>query len=488
MARVSRVLSVVFGWVVLRLAVHYIDVINTTIWITATEVDSNEIAPWRHAASQDESFRAVPRSSYEYVTGRGNYSHEFNIENHTRRAFFDRVDNYFDQVQRNESMFPIVSQLRSVQILREYIQSHSQEHLERLWIECGNQSACDAFNETKFVVEWYSCPLEAGNRIFRFMNGLLWAIFTDRIFLWQYFDKALCDHDRPETYNCDQSNLNSPQDCESILHLAEWVPSWEEWSLKLNLSYPVQACAIGEKPDPVAYHMDATWVPRVIRTGKQINMETALILSTPGRGLRRFITGPLRRMKAQIFLREQGVYFAYGMLFESLFTLDASLVPTEPPLDNSKVDTYLLHSRHQFDYEDGSAIHLDVSCMNKVLGKRTGSELKPCVVYVMTDRAITREKLPDALAAFNCTAVFTRTSQGQSFRNEHGPFAGRGYYQDLAMTRHARRGLMSPNLKGRPLRGIRTSTALPRSLVEFRRVLESSSPQSIPDFPECTTF
>jgi hypothetical protein len=70
----------------------------------------------------------------------------------------------------------------------------------------------------------------------------------------------------------------------------------------------------------------------------------------------------------------------------------------------------------------------------------------------MTDRAQTRLKLPEALAAFNCTAVFTSTSQGRSFRHEHGPFAGRGYFQDLAMTRHARRGLMSPNLKARPLR------------------------------------
>lgn len=492
MVRVGRILFAIFGWVVLRLVVYYFNLITTTIWVIPTEFEDglhrNETALWRDDTPPNASFRAGRGSSYEYVTARGNFSQEINVKNYTSRAFLDRVDNYFQLIQRNNSVFPIASQLKSVQILREYIQSHSQQHLERLWIDCGNQSSCNAFNETKFIVEWYSCPLEAGNRIFRFMNGLLWAIFTDRIFLWQYFDKALCDHDRPDTYNCDQTNLNSPEECESILHLAEWVPSWEEWSVKLNLSYPVQACAIGEKPDPIAYHMDASVVPRVIRTGKQINMETALVLSTPGRGLRRFIIDPLKRIMVTTFLREQGVYFVYGMLFESLFTLDASLVPSEPPLDNNKVDTFLLHSRHQFNYEDGSAIHLDVSCMNKVLGERVGSQLKPCFVYIMTDRAATRAKLPEALAAFNCSAVFTSTSQGQSFRYEHGPFAGRGYFQDLAMTRHARRGLMSPNLKGRPLRGIRTSTALPRSIVEFRRVLESSSRQSITPFPECVTF
>jgi hypothetical protein len=365
MVRVGRILFAIFSWVVVRLVVHYINVINTTIWVTPAEFDDglhrNETALWRHANPTNASSLAGKDSSYTYIAAIGNYSYEFNVENYTSRDLFDRVGNYFELMQRNDSHFPIASQLKSVRILREYIQNHSQQHLERLWIQCGNQSSCAAFNETKFVVEWYSCPLEAGNRIFRFMNGLLWAILTDRIFLWQFFDKALCDHDRPETYKCFKSNLNSPDDCENILHLAGWVPSWEEWSVKLNLSYPVQACAIGEKPDPIAFHMDALEVPRVIRTGKQINMETALILGTPGRGLRRFITDPLKRITATTFLREQGVYFAYGMLFESLFTLDASLVPIEPPLDNNKVDTYLLHSRHQFDYEDGSAIHLDVS-------------------------------------------------------------------------------------------------------------------------------
>ena len=51
-------------------------------------------------------------------------------------------------------------------------------------------------------------------------------------------------------------------------------------------------------------------------------------------------------------LQSLGVYFVYGMLFESLFTIDPSLFPNTSSTDEQ--ETYALHSRHPSDNLDGN--------------------------------------------------------------------------------------------------------------------------------------
>jgi hypothetical protein len=179
------------------------------------------------------------------------------------------------------------------------------------------------------------------------------------------------------------------------------------------------------------------------------------------------------------------VFFTYGMLFESFFSLHPSLLPDPDILaiDSAKVNSYVLHSRHQLTSDPGHNIGLDVSCMKTVLTNQTAG--KPCIVYTMTDRAATKQQLPEALAHFNCTAIFSKnTTAGTSHRTEHGPFAGRGYYEDIALAQSARQGFMSPNMRSRPRVGPRTSSAIPRSIIEFRRVIESPSDAEVPIFRE----
>jgi hypothetical protein len=415
----------------------------------------------------------------------------FNLENYTSGSFLHTVDNYFELTQQNRSFFPIIAQLPPLEVMRVYIQEHSQQRLEKLWRECGNQSSCETLQNTQFIVGRYSCPIEAGNRLMRFMNGLVWAIATGKTFLWGHFDEEACHHmlaDGEVTAEMCEKHLNSQQDCAKILHLADWVPSWEKWSVRLNLTYPVRASALGKRHvDAIAVPMDGPAVPRVVRVGQQNNLVTGMVLSKLGDRFNQLLQKPESRIRTQKFL-SHGHYFAYGMLFESLFTLDPSLVPSDPALDNNRVDTYMLHSRHQLDSMDGSELDLEVSCMNKVISNRSDSDSKPCVVYTMTDRMKTREKLPEALLKFKCASIFTDTIQGASFSTEHGPFAGRGYFQDLALVRQARRGFMSPNPRHRKRVGVRTSSALPRSIIEFRRVLESPSYETISSFEECITW
>jgi hypothetical protein len=358
-----------------------------------------------------------------------------------------------------------------------------------MWRECDNKP-CAHFDPTTFVVGRYSCPLEAGNRIMKFLNHLVWAIITDRVFLWGYWGTNAClvESATEEIVQLLCSEMvNSAADCKEILKLASWVPSWDEWSLKLNLTQPIRASAIARRAkDPVSLPMDGPPVPRVIRVGQQVNLELGLIFAQKRapKLLRRIASK--RRAEALFGTRGyQGVFFTHGMLFEALFSLHPSLLPTPDVLDidSDGVNSYALHSRHQQEGDDGHSIDIDESCMNTVLFNKTVG--RPCIVYTMTDRLATKQQLPEALAHFNCTAIFSKnTTAGKSRNSEHGPFAGRGYYEDLAIVRNARQGFMAPNLRQRPRVGPRTSSSLPRSIIEFRRVLESPSDAEVPGFRE----
>jgi hypothetical protein len=372
--------------------------------------------------------------------------------------------------------------------MRTYIKEYSQQALEKKWNDCPH---CASFQKLKFVVGHHSCPVEAGNRMFKLMNHLVWAILTRRVFLWAHWDEAACRTEasagelEAEIY-CDKM-INSVEDCKEILQLAKWVPSWDEWSVKLNLTQPVRACTIGNRDhDAKAKPMDGSKVARVIRVGQQNNLELGLTFLEERAP--ELLHKKVSQDRAKALFGERGIYFGYGMLFEALFTLHPSLVPAQNLLtmNNEKLNTYLLHSRHVLDEDDGSDISLDVSCMEKVVGNRT--DAKPCIVYIMSDRLATREYLPVVLAeSFNCTALFsTNVTGGTSPRGEHGPFAGRGYFEDVALAvQNTRQGFMAPNKKSRQIVGIRTSSALPRSIIEFRRVLESSSADAVPEFKEC---
>mmetsp|Transcript_31729 Transcript_31729/g.35979 ORF Transcript_31729/g.35979 Transcript_31729/m.35979 type:complete len:170 (-) Transcript_31729:102-611(-) len=97
------------------------------------------------------------------------------------------------------------------------------------------------------------------------------------------------------------------------------------------------------------------------------------------------------------------------------------------------------------------------------------------------------------------------TTKSLSFRDEHGPRAGRGYWEDVALAIHARHGMIAFHMHHRKDNLVRTSTALVRELVEFRRLVEyyyyssdndadtneekedKDQVSSLPDFVECTT-
>jgi hypothetical protein len=400
-------------------------------------------------------------------------------------------ENYFSLARNLYPEFSLVPELLPLKIMMKYVTDFSQQQLEKMWRECGN-TPCPSLQRVNFIVGTYSCPLEAGNRLHKFMNSLIWAVTTRRFFLWRYFDETACREEEAElaTGTCD-SFLNTREDCADILQLSDWVPSWDEWSVKLNLTHEptVRACGIGTRDhDGLAFALDEQDdKPRLLRVGQQLNLETAVVLGNPNNlyGKRLLVKKSSQSIALQLF--KQGNYFTYGMLFESLFALHPSLLPSSDLVETvQEADSYFIHSRHPPSRGDASEISLELLCMERLLLNRLHPQ-DPCKVVIMTDREVTKPLLARALQeTYNCTALSANTTQGSaSFRTEHGPFAGRGYFEDLALVMQTRTGFLAPHKALRSGIGIRTSSGLPREIVEFRRVLESATWDDIPSYAEC---
>jgi hypothetical protein len=100
----------------------------------------------------------------------------------------------------------------------------------------------------------------------------------------------------------------------------------------------------------------------------------------------------------------------------------------------------ILHSRHSKLDDDGSKIEKETKCikalLEPMLQNRTSSS---CTVVLLSDRPKTLELLLVHIAENypSCTLEVANHSRGTSWRLEHGPFAGTGFYQDMAMVRDA---------------------------------------------------
>ena len=70
---------------------------------------------------------------------------------------------------------------KPLQVLDQYIQQHSVDSLRS---QPHNRSFATAF---------YSCPLQAGNRLHHYLNSVLWAILTNRTVLWDYWNADNCE-------------------------------------------------------------------------------------------------------------------------------------------------------------------------------------------------------------------------------------------------------------------------------------------------------
>lgn len=330
-----------------------------------------------------------------------------------------------------------------VRVFRRYQQQHSQIALL--------QDQDDALEHRKFAVAYYWCPHRAGNILHGFFNTIVWAVIHNRTVLWKY------DTGAPDT--------NTEADCQAILKRASWIPSYDEWSMKLALDEPVAVLMDKDRWASDQQHKTVIY-PQI--SDLQWN-QTDILRHT-------WSDHPIQRKDYREYINElpeinrmittklfhENVDFLYGMLYRECFTLQVALHSGQQDnldtQDDSSNDLFslALHSRHTVAADDGSYIDDELKCLKQLLSSR-----KTCRVHLMSDRTRTIELLSDWLKERNCTVVTATRDTGVSLSKEHGPWAGIGFLQDLEMAAAARHGAI-----GDPHR---SSFALLVKLIEYDR-------------------
>ena len=161
--------------------------------------------------------------------------------------------------------------------------------------------------------------------------------------------------------------------------------------------------------------------------------------------------------------------FLYGMVFRHAFELTGKLVGSIET-QGGRIDltafTVGVHTRHSQENVDNSSIEREAACMEKVVAGH-GSRL--CQVLIMSDREESNAALAAHAQKLGCqgirvvhdvernmsrgsgvwNAIMSITGGGTTrqaavmygIKREHGPFAGAGFWKDLALVTQAQHAL-----------------------------------------------
>lgn len=348
-----------------------------------------------------------------------------------------------------------------IQVMEQYRKRHSVEAL---------RSNPD-LEHRKFAIGFYACPIQAGNRLHHFFNSMLWAIITNRTLLWQYWDDPTCMYWSGQKQIC--RSMNRVQDCEQILSRADWIPSYDEWSKRLALEQPSEIPYYATLPKDYEKKILNPWKEgdeRLVGADNRTKyfMQVAVFgINTyqldflESEEMRNALLHTETARETCFQLYSLGVNFLYGMLHRYSFAFAEQarkgLVGYQTPPANTF--TVALHSRHRVVEDDGCNIKPEIRCLKDVTPRRK----KPVQVLIMADRVCTITRLTKFLKRQNMTGYVAPHDEEGSFSKEHGPFAGVGFYQDLALVSQARSAIVATS---------RTSSYLLRELVEYHRQMQ----------------
>jgi hypothetical protein len=380
-----------------------------------------------------------------------------------------RDDNMTGGFMRRNSV-PTILPLR---VFREWQYHHSVEAIKR-----------NPHNRT-FIVGGYSCPRQAGNIFHEYSSALLQAVATNRTFLWE--------HRRSEYW--ESMGENSEEACDRILQRASWIPSYSELNHTLQLDPPFEMLHNGSRADnadmwqrldrgeriadDLSEYQVILSAERMWGISKKPEVWEGLLLLTnnyTAKYISQFYGIDLIHNEIVQALYSQGASFLYGMLFRESFGFTNQFLETVSEdwyqsgnstaahRTDPSVYTIGLHSRHILSAIDGSNVQNEIKCLDCLLGTRENENV-PCTVYIMSDRPNTIENLRAHLLQRNCSVVVAAhimdsevNHTAGSETEEHGPFAGAGFFRDLLVVSQARSAFI-----GRT----RSSSALVDELIEY---------------------
>lgn len=320
---------------------------------------------------------------------------------------------------------------------------------------------------------------------------MLWAILTNRTLLWKYWDYETCRRWNSRFEDQSICNItNRASQCESILTRAGWIPSYDEWSQKLGLEEPVELPYYATHHESVKTQVHS-WQygdERYYGVDNQTKYPHNVVIFALARtkidwlkdlSIRdTMLTTSWSRGKSSE-LYHLGANFLYGMLFRYSFDF-AHMAKKGIAEYHQKPDassfTVALHSRHQFKEYMGCNTRREIACINSVTANVSGS----IHFYIMADRNCTLQNLRSYLLSRNDRVNVPLHDQGSSFKDEHGPYAGVGFFQDLALSSQAKSAFIGTK---------RSSSDLLLELIDFNRKLEwwksGKQVQDIPEIPIC---
>lgn len=350
-----------------------------------------------------------------------------------------------------------------LQLWNQYKKEHShqaltrefQQHVDEDKLPAKDSNATVYLNGRKFAVGYYSCPFQAGNRLHHFFNSLIWSIVTNRTLLYRYFDKRACQGVTMRKGGGDWTlckAANTRQECDEILERADFLPSFKEWMAKLKFQR-MKKIPFWSTHEKLPNHK--RWKPKyekyagladstdflIVEFAPMLGQDASLLKSERKRNY--LLTTNDARERARKLL-QLGPDFLYGLLFHDCFKFQPSVMDTSfPALPASDINKtaksllIVLHSRHSKRDDDGSKIRPEQKCLEKLI--MMNQNLSSCTVVLLSDRPKTLELLQVHIATKfpYCQAQVANHKNGTSWRPEHGPFAGIGFYQDLAMVKHS---------------------------------------------------
>lgn len=388
--------------------------------------------------------------------------------------------------------------LKPLEMLKVYMSQHSEESL---WQDYVNNNTA----QRRFSVVHYSCPQQLGNRLHHFFNDFLLAYMTNRTILWKYWDREACiqlgnkyDHAICIDQNRSLSIDNTAAECDPILRTASWIPSFDEWSKRLDLGDPVQVWIRRINPQ-TAPHPPPDGIQRIQWQSQSGNGELLnehelgvspdwkLAIFQPLVGVLGpgFVKNQLTQ-NSQVLSKVQSLFileteFWYGLLFDSAFRLRpeflSSIQPSTPyssSIGSHMVSTLsiALHSRHTDPLDAGSNVTNEITCLELMLQEVDKHNLTSCQVFMLSDRQQTLSAIRTWFDQndINCTLVHAQHADRPTeigLETEHGPYAGAGFMRDLELASQGASQTFDVALIGHS----RSSSMLLREWVTYRRAI-----------------
>lgn len=324
----------------------------------------------------------------------------------------------------------------------------------------------------QYAVAYYWCPDRAGNVLHNLFWSISWAIIHNRTLIVEYVEPSLA--------------YNTVEDCRQVMQLQDWILTMDDYQLLMKkhglpttpFIVPVPLDSSRTQYDlqhdvvvfPQIRDMERLLIPLLSSNTTTTPRVPQLFFqewSTDPWAYQSYLKTVPKSMQSTVgMLYYHGRDYCIGMLMrhtvvnllEGNVVTDGSVDRLEDVVvdDNNNNDddgdsiSIALHSRHPVLGDDGSFIIQEQACILEVLQTLAASSntTKPrdCKIYLMSDRPLTLERLsewlvthPEANSWLPCTPVVAANHAHTQLRvTEHGPWAGQGYWQDLALASRAR--------------------------------------------------